>query len=732
MAESSTTMEKVLAVLLIISIILSGGTLYYVTTIISTVQQSSAQLSESVSQSVGELSSSIETLSGTMSDVKDTLSSVETTLDRTSGVVDNIAEIVGAPVPTPPPTPPPPGPATIKGVVTEAVTGVPIKGADVLAGGYYTKTKSDGSYIIKVPTGVYEVTVMAYGYQDKTITVEATEEKTYTVNFELELEVPKTVTYTLVAAHWFIYEMGPDPSFAGGANPAFLPLMYDTLFAYDPESLRNGEFKVIPWVAESYTVSDDGLTYTIKIRKGIKFHNTGNELTADDVIYTINRRYFWPQDPGYPLELIPAVDIPSIIFPVIDSVEKVNDYEIKLHTKYFFPAVLEWLCWPDWGIMDSEELEKHAIIGSESGLSDHGYTWLREATADVGSGPYMLKHFKMLERYELVRNPDYWGGPPELHLHLPRIETIVILAITEDADARLRMLRGELDIASDLLPDTLAALWEEPGIKADLSPGNTYQGLWFHCFRGALKDWRVRKAIKMALDYKSYAEDIMLDMVTVCQGGFLPGMPGWEENAEYFPGAQYDEANALLDEAGYPVDPETGWRFTMELMVRPVPRYGCNYIDLAAAIKDTLANIGINVEVTVYEVGEYYARIMDMSAMEEFAWIQPGHYPILTDPGFPWTYTHREINWFGWNSTSQGADIYEQSLALWDAAAEEQDPELRIEKFQEYDRYMLEYGPQVTLFANQFRTAYSDKITNFFVSPLNLWPAIFYMDKTIE
>jgi len=259
------------------------------------------------------------------------------------------------------------------------------------------------------------------------------------------------LTYTLMAAHWFIYEMGADPTFFGGANPAFMPLIYESLFNYDPNELKEGNFVAVPWLAESYTVSSDGLIYNIKLRTGIKFHFTGNEFTADDVIYMFNRAYFWPLEPGYPLDIVAAIDIPSVPWRVIDSVEKINDYEVQINLNTYFPTLPEFLgmMWV-FGIVDSQEVEAHAVTGA-GGLSDHGYQWLKTTDdIDVGTGPYKVKKFTMLQKYDLELIDDYWGGPADLNLPYPTIEDITMLAIIEDSDARMRLLVGDLNIASDL------------------------------------------------------------------------------------------------------------------------------------------------------------------------------------------------------------------------------------------------------------------------------------------
>ena len=519
-----------------------------------------------------------------------------------------------------------------------------------------------------------------------------------------------------------------------------IDLAYERLFMYDPYELEKGNFVPIPWLAESYTVSADGLVWTVKLRKGIKFHNTGNEFTAKDVIYTFNRHYFWMLETmkygtHYPPDLVDPSEIGPGYWDCLNRTELVNDYEVKFYLNYYFAAFKEVLGSPTHGVIDSEECEAHAQISD--GKSDHGYNWLQRGVdgwISAGTGPYMVKDFKLYEKYVMTRYEDYWGGPPELNLPKPKIDEVVMLAIIESVDARMRILRGELDIAAELEPITWKALKDKEGITGIKAPADTYQRLDFHTWSGPLKDWRVRKAISMAVDYDAYAEDVMLGAVETCQGIiFQPGQPGWKKDAKYYPGVDYDGANALLDEAEYPVQ-EDGFRFKIEIQVRPAPRFGCNYIDLATAIKADLAEIGIDVLITVFEVGEWYARIGDPT-FPEFGWLQPCGTLSITEPGFmTYTITNNGLT-HGWNSTSQGVDvegndIWETASAMLVDVQAELDPDTRIEKWQALNRYMLEYGPNSNLFANFFLSVHLDKVKNFYYSTWELWPSIFWIDIT--
>jgi len=261
--------------------------------------------------------------------------------------------------------------------------------------------------------------------------------------------------------------------------------------------------------------------------------------------------------------------------------------------------------------------------------------------------------------------------------------------------------------------------------------------MFWGCCRGPISDWRVRKAIKMALNYTEMVDEIMLGAAVADQSQFPPGVEGWEVNAHYFPGGDVDGANALLDEAGYPVGPD-GWRFDMEIDIRPRPRWGVNFIDLTTLVKAQLAKIGINVKIAVYEIGEWYDRMMDFSRPEA-AYIGPGGWSWTSHPGGGWTeyFVMDEMNPYnlGWNSTSSGNDVNGKNIWLTahqmylDARAE-LDPELRKQKWLTFDAYYIEYGPQQLLFATAYPTAWLDSIHGAFPSVTGLFPSIFWITKS--
>lgn len=537
----------------------------------------------------------------------------------------------------------------------------------------------------------------------------------------------KTLTVTQIAAHWFILAgVGPDPHFHNHMGSPYVNLVYESLFSIDPVAALEGEIKIIPWLAKNYTVSSDGTVYTVNLRTNVKFHNTNNTMTAEDVKYSVDRLH----RTEYPVDITGGA-LPMLFDFSYNRTEVVSDYQVKFYLKYANPAFIETTSGVWWPILEKAELEAHAVTG-QGGLSDYGYKWLNNEFGDAGTGPYRIKDIKLGERYEVERCDNYWGGPPELELPEPKFDNVVFLGITEEGDARMKLERGDLDIIIDASPEAFEVYKGRPGFGIYTSPSDTWMNLWMHTVSGYLQDWRVRKAIKLAIDYDTLAEDVMRGSAWVAQGAFTKITPGSEKTAHYFT-RNVEEARALLDDAGYTVGPD-GWRFTIDLYTRPAPRFGMNFIDFATVLKDNLADIEINLQINVYEVGEWMKKLYTPTI--EGMWTSVFGAVSVTEP---WRIISDMIlephcnDWLGYNETTQASWIppinFTYMRGLYQDAMAELDPKERVKMWQELDAYVLEYGPGVNLVINGYRIIYSEKITGFYYSVRQLMPWIFFMDR---
>jgi peptide/nickel transport system substrate-binding protein len=540
-----------------------------------------------------------------------------------------------------------------------------------------------------------------------------------------------TVVYSSIGAHWANLKFGNDPAF-DSVGSFHIPLQYETLFEWDPNVYRDkGEYTAIPWLVEKYSISDDGLVYTIRLRQGIKFH-TGNMMTVDDVIYSYKRLLFFDWNP---LATYTAVPIFYTVPPYIQSLDKVDEYTMTMTLSKRIPDLPAYLAFAAMSIVDSKTVQAHAKTLPEYGnANDFGYTWLGVEGGDAGSGPYKASNIMPGERWDVELFADYWGGPPELNLPKPAIRRIVYVRLNEDADARLKLVKGDVHVVTDFLADTMKALEKEPSVKTYGGPSLLGMYLGMHSGTGPLRDWEVRKAIKMAIDYNAIVEDASRGGALIAQGMIERQMRGWEKTATYFPGAQYDEANKLLDEAGYAVKAD-GMRFSVNLYLRPDPRWGLDFIRIGLVIRESLSKVHIDVVPVVLQVSEYYAHVYQLD--ESMMWVQPwDNYGAPVQPlGWQGQVAGETRNVlepggkFAWNETTQPdiRNVIAKVDRLYSDALNEIDPDKRLSIIQELDALLLEYGPYVGLAQATNHVGYNAELQGFFWGPKPVVSSIWFV-----
>lgn len=202
--------------------------------------------------------------------------------------------------------------------------------------------------------------------------------------------------------------------------------VYEPLVQYSNGSLTDLQpilTTTIPTIANGL-ITDDGLTYTFPIRKGVKFHN-GSELTAEDVAYTFNRI----------IEMnIPESKARQYLSPYIERAEATDKYTAKIILKDVYPGLLFALADASACIVNKEYVESHG--GVEAGQENE---WVRSHVC--GTGPFELSEFvEGGERVVLARNENYWGKKPKLD----GIETALV---RDTATSILMLRRGEIDSA---------------------------------------------------------------------------------------------------------------------------------------------------------------------------------------------------------------------------------------------------------------------------------------------
>ena len=362
----------------------------------------------------------------------------------------------------------------------------------------------------------------------------------------------------------------------------------DTLLRTEVDA--SGNNATVEALAESYDVSDDGLTFTFKLRDGIKFHN-GEPVTSDDVLYTVDRML----DPERLSKNTEWMDMIKGAVDVIDGkTESVLDTGFFITDDQNFSIVLEepyapflaMLTTPAWTIVNREAGDKADEAGGGAVNSLFG----SDPAYFTGCGPFVLKEWVLNDHVYMETNPDYYRGASQLDG--------ILLKIVGDAETERMMFdNGQIDIfdmdhAIDQLPNYLATRPDNIVKKQVL--GTSYLSINQNI--EPFGDVRVRKALQMALDRDTLCQTLYYGEAAVpAYGFFAEGLPGYTE-LEPIP---YDPegAKALLAEAGYPDG------FDMEIVQTST---SADDQAINEVIQNAFQQIGINCTINQMDSGAWY------------------------------------------------------------------------------------------------------------------------------
>ncbi|WP_025658343.1 ABC transporter substrate-binding protein [Rhizobium sp. IBUN] len=347
-------------------------------------------------------------------------------------------------------------------------------------------------------------------------------------------------------------------------NWSMIKSLFDGLMDYEPgtSTLRKD-------LAEDYTISDDGKTFTFKLRKGVKFHN-GREMTAEDVKYSLDR------------VTNPATQSPGAGFfgsikgfdkmadgsaKSLEGVTVVDPYTIKFELTRPDATFLHVMAINFSFVVPKEEVEKW---GADFGKHP------------VGTGAFKLGEWTLGQKLVFERNKDYWNAG------LPKLDQITFEVGQEPVVALLRLQKGEVDVAGDGIPPAkfLEVKNDPTYAKLIVEGGQLHTG--YVTMKTTMKPFdnvKVRQAVNMAIN-KDRIIRIINGRAVPANQPLPPTMPGF---AKDFEGYKYhvEGAKKLLAEAGLADGFET------ELYVYntdPQPR-------IAQAIQQDLAAIGIKAEI---------------------------------------------------------------------------------------------------------------------------------------
>lgn len=337
---------------------------------------------------------------------------------------------------------------------------------------------------------------------------------------------------------------------------------YDNLVNLDLEDTS----KVTPGIAESWTVSDDALTYTFKIKPDIEFAS-GNPITAADVAYTFER--------AVKLDLSPAFILTQFGLTkdnVTEKAKAIDDLTFQLTVdKAYAPSfVLNCLTANIGSIVDKALLEQHVENG------DFGHGWLK--TNYAGSGPFKMQQWRANEIIVLERNDNYYGEQAKLKRAFYR-------HMKESSGQRLALEAGDIDIARNLAPSDLDALESNEDIDTvSASKGSIYY-LGLNQRNENLARPEVRKALKYLVDYDAIGATLIKGIGEIHQTFVPEGMLGSLDGTPYE--LDVEKARELLEKAGL----KDGFSVTMDVRsIEPIT-------GIAQSMQQTFAQAGVKLEI---------------------------------------------------------------------------------------------------------------------------------------
>ena len=463
--------------------------------------------------------------------------------------------------------------------------------------------------------------------------------------------------------------LDPHVSF-DGQSPMLWRASYETLVKYDGSTLN-----IIPHLAESYEISEDQLTYTFKLRPGVKFTD-GTAFDAAAVKFNIERQAAVEQGIAYALGGIESIETPDNMTVVV-KIGSVNDGFLSSFAGTY--AIY---------MVSPKAVKEHEQDG------DLAQGWLRHNV--VGTGPYVLKNYTQAQQAVFDRNPDYWQGWDGDHF-----ERIIVKYITEASTTRLLMERGEVDIALFLPDDAVEAMDGKPGIVVTNEPSYNLYYLMLPTHKTPTKDVRVRRAISYGFDYETWTQDMLQGRAMQARGPLPSTLDGF---APETPQYNYDpaKAKALLAEAGYP-DGGFTIKYTYETgywWKRP----------LGELFQDNMKDLGISVEIQELSPA-VWAELLTNPEVAEHAYGLVW-WPTLNSPSdYLWSMFHsggQGTAGFNWNYYSN-----EEVDRLLDAAPGESDAENRQEMYARLQNILVEDAPGLFVYEKNYRLPMREEVKGF-------------------
>ena len=448
-------------------------------------------------------------------------------------------------------------------------------------------------------------------------------------------------------------------------------LIFDTLVYQAPDA------KLEPRLVAGHEVSSDGLVYTLKLRRNVKFSD-GTPYDARALKLTFDRA------------LDPKMRVPlRFIINMIKDVAIIDDYTLQITLKYpfapFAPSLSQVLVSP----ISPAAIEKYG-----DDVRQH----------PIGAGPYVLKEWVKGDRIVMVRNENYYGPKPT-------VAQLTFKIVPETATREAMLRAGQIDICYKPLPSNLAALEADPNITVEMPLDTRVIFMGLNCKKGVTASKLVRQAFNYAVDKNAIVNKILFNTAVPMEGPVSPINFGYHKMA-----VQYDynpeKAKELLQKAGFD--------FSKTVQMRtPNGRYLFDK-QVSETIQAYLQAIGVKTELRTYDWPTYVAGLLKPIEETELEVFLLGWGPMVMDADLTlYGQFHSSVN------PPRGLGAAHYSNPEFDKAIEasrlEQDPQKRLALLAKASEIVWDDCPWIWLHTEKFVIAYASKIKGMVVTGTELF-----------
>jgi peptide/nickel transport system substrate-binding protein len=366
--------------------------------------------------------------------------------------------------------------------------------------------------------------------------------------------------------------------------------IFDSLLRFEP-----GSFDVAPALATEIPKPENGgLSYTLKLRDGVKFHD-GTEFNADAVKFNFDR---WrdtknpyhkgggsaTSDFAYYASQFGGFDDDS----VIESVDVVDEYTVRFSLKEPLGPFVKNLTMSPFGIASPKAIKKN--------VDDF---WQEP----VGSGPYKFVEWEKDSQIRVEANDDWWGSslPASQGYGGPHLKQVIIKSIPDNTQRVAALTGNQLNAADGLVPDDVPTVEEQEGFEVKFRPPNTVGYLAMNNEKPPFDDPKVRQAFNYAINIPQIVESVLRGQGEVASNYMPSLMPYFNKNIKPYP-YDPDKAKQMLKDAG-------AANLKTELWYMPIPRpYMPDAKSIAQVMQQNLQKVGVSAKLVTYQWATYLTK----------------------------------------------------------------------------------------------------------------------------